>query len=523
MENYSQTADFNVDSLGELGIDPEDLKDIQREIDTISLDDAVSNLPELRPAKHGFVFPLTVNILVVLMVIAVLVTVFLVFNREQNQIFQNGVSLQSVEGRILQELRNTAAENISSKDKEIQDVRNKLLALEQEHLRTIKGLEGPEREKAEENYRRTMEEYQGQIRTLSQERQGIQEELRSRETRIFLQEEQPDAQAAQDTNDEAYRTARRELEELRRAMGSKVSLEDYVAAQKKAAESAAAYEARIASLETELITARQLPVSPAGRNEEEFTAATPALQQEHAAAIASLRQEHSAETASLRREHTAATAAMTSSLRQEHSAAMAALQRDHAAELAQRQERISTLEDLIAGNEHTITELNSTIAGLKDSGAAPQSAEIAALTSRVEEMETANAALSRQREELQAAHDGIAAQEVNQRAAASSYQSLLSAYRLYDTSTGGMTELRNFLNKDAAAESFPRLLERIIRITEEDQAAGYREGVKSSISIIEVAMRLNDSETRRRYLMAMKTRYPIPEIGALIDMLLERM
>ncbi|MDR2482163.1 MAG: hypothetical protein LBD08_00845, partial [Treponema sp.] len=516
MESYSQTADFNVDRLGELGIDPEDLKDIQREIDTISLNDAVTNLPELRPSKHGFVFPLTVNILVVLMVIAVLVTVFLIFNREQNQIFQNGVSLQSVEGRILQELRSAAAENISSKDKEIQDVRSKLLALEQEHLRTIKGLEGPERERAEANYLRTMEEYQGQIRTLSQERQGIQEELRSRETRIFLQEEQPAAQAAPDTNDEAYQAARRELEELRRAMGNKVSLEDYVAAQKKAAESAAAYEARIAALETELISARQLPASPAGRNEEEYAAATAALQQEHAAAMTALRQEHAtaitalrqdhtAETASLRREHTAATTAMTA-LRQEHTRAMTALQRDHAAELTARQERIRTLEGRIAGNERTIRELNSAIAGLKDSGTEPQSGEIAALSSRIEEMETANAALSRQRDELQAAYDGIAAQAGNQRGSASAYQSLLSAYQLYDASAGGMTELRNFLNGDATVKSFPRLLERIIRITEEDQAAGYREGVKNAINIIEVALRLNDNETRRRYLIAMKTR-----------------
>jgi hypothetical protein len=61
----------------------------------------------------------------------------------------------------------------------------------------------------------------------------------------------------------------------------------------------------------------------------------------------------------------------------------------------------------------------------------------------------------------------------------------------------------------------------VIRMADDILRAGNRDGIANVTHILEVTLRITDQETRRRYLEAMKMRYPNQtEINGFIDILL---
>ncbi|MDR2493862.1 MAG: hypothetical protein LBD24_01440 [Spirochaetaceae bacterium] len=62
------------------------------------------------------------------------------------------------------------------------------------------------------------------------------------------------------------------------------------------------------------------------------------------------------------------------------------------------------------------------------------------------------------------------------------------------------------------------------RITEEMVRAAHKEGIAQVMNILEVSLRVRNTETRQKYLQSVKPRYANePDISAFIDLLIERL
>ncbi|MDR2305060.1 MAG: hypothetical protein LBE10_10790 [Treponema sp.] len=558
----------------EAGIDPEELREIERQIDDITQKNRIDTGNTPMNPRHGELgFPLTVNLLMFIIAAGALLGVFIYFNREQSEIFRNGVTYGSIEGRLLEILRNDASSNISSKEKELVNIRNQLLSLEDEYRLVISSLDGEEKERYEEEYRKNRLEYQEQIRMLNQERRDLQDELHSRENEVYPVSSSGQYSSLSTEEEAAVSTLKnmdsgREEEWMRdaqiRSMYNQIQLsynrenweevirqsEDltrylsgYPQGGSESAEQigidlflSASLE-RAARMELERLNTQIPPAEAAVPEEDEEKIAM-------AAELASLREQFEAANAAsavasdqmaalrLSLENTRAgqnaaslsAAADLAALRASHAAEIERLNSSAVIERTRLEERIRLLENRLNLSEEERAALNQNLSALSMGGTQSRelsAAEIAALQARIRELEGEKVSLNRDLENLRSRYNELYILEQDERIPAAAYWALIAAYKSYEASAGTLPDLKDFLGEGEPKNSFPEFNNMVIRMADEILKAGNRDGIANVTHILEVTLRITDQKTRRRYLEAMKIRYPNQlEVNAFIDILL---
>ncbi|MDR0656873.1 MAG: V-type ATPase subunit a family protein [Treponema sp.] len=553
----------------EAGIDPEELREIERQIDDITQKHRIdTGSTPMNPLRGELGFPLTVNLLMLVIAAGALLGVFIYFNREQSNIFHNGVTYSSVEGRLLKTLRDDASSNISSKEKELVDIRNQLLNLEEEYRMVIDSLDGEERERYEAEYRKNRLEYQEQIRLLNRERQGLQDDLQSRENEVYLasssgqysslsteeeaavsmlnnmssgseEKRMRDAQIQSMYNQIQLSYNREDWEEVIRQSELLTSyLSRYPQEGIESAEQigidlflSASLE-RAARMELERLNT-QIPPAEDDDEKNAMAAELVLLREQLEAANAAsavAADQLAALRLSLENVQAGQSAAALSS-----AADIAALRTSHAAEIerinsgavierTRLEERIRLLENRLNMSEEERAALNENLSALATGGAQSRelsAAEIAALQTRIRELEGERVSLNRNLENLRSQYNDLYILEESERIPAAAYWALIAAYKSYESSEGALPDLKNFLGDGEPKNSFPEFNNMVIRMSDQILRAGNRDGIANVTHILEVTLRITDQETRRRYLEAMKMRYPNQsEVNAFIDILL---
>jgi len=136
--SIAETADRNS------GISPEDRLEITAQIDELTRKNRIDLTPErlvLQPLKKGFLFPLTVNVLALLVTGGALWGLSAMFSERDARYSQTGAALASAEGKLIQELKKDSESRLSEKDKEINDFQARLAAMEKEQSKLQAGFE----------------------------------------------------------------------------------------------------------------------------------------------------------------------------------------------------------------------------------------------------------------------------------------------------------------------------------------------------------------------------------------------
>ena len=275
-------------SVDEKGITAEDVQAIQTQIEEIvhknrlALDLESDNVI-LR--KNELVFPIIINMVVFVISALVILGIAYLVNKEEAAQITRGSAFSSVEGELLQQLRQQAEANISEKDREIEEIRRQLTTLNQDHTTAITKFENQyqereaeyrdlleqdiaaeqqrlrtlggsieeihelvvryeeersghyqeelaayrrqiamEQEAEDEKYRQLQDQYQSNIKNLNEERQHIQEELRQQEGEMRASHEPRSLHAQQEGTSDLER-ARIELASLA-SQRQKIQLEE---------------------------------------------------------------------------------------------------------------------------------------------------------------------------------------------------------------------------------------------------------------------------------------------------------
>ncbi|MDR3342319.1 MAG: hypothetical protein LBT14_05935 [Treponema sp.] len=116
-------------------------------------------------------------------------------------------------------------------------------------------------------------------------------------------------------------------------------------------------------------------------------------------------------------------------------------------------------------------------------------------------------------------------QESNKnREGAAAYQALIAAYTSYSRMPPQFSELEQFLERKESKTAFPGFTARVKIMTDDMIFAAHKEGVVNVMNILEVSLRIQNPETRKKYLENMKLRYPHePNIRDFIDLLIKRL
>jgi hypothetical protein len=557
----------------EAGINPEELREIERQIDDITQKNRIDTGSTPMNPLHGELgFPLAVNLLMLVIAAGALLGVFIYFNREQSDIFHNGVAYSSIEGQLLKVLRSDASSSISSKEKELVDIRNQLLSLEEEYRTAIDSLDGEERERYEAEYQKRRLEYQEQIRKLNRERQILQDDLHSRENEVYLasssgqysslsteeeaavsvlknmnsgseEERMRDAQIQSMYNQIQLSYNREDWEEvIRQSELLTVYLSGYPQGGIESAEQigidlflSASLE-RAARIELERLNMQIPPAEAAVEDDDEKNAMAAELvflreQVEAANAASAVATDQlaalrfSLENAQAGQSAAAlSSAADIASLRASHAAEIERINSSAVIERTRLEERIRLLENRLNISEEERAALNQNLSALAAGGTQsrePGAAEIAALQTRIRELEGERVSLNRNLENLRGQYNELYILEQDERIPAAAYWALIAAYKSYEASGGTLPDLKNFLGDGEPKNSFPEFNNMVIRMADEILRAGNRDGIANVTHILEVTLRITDQQTRRRYLEAMKMRYPNQaEVNAFIDILL---
>jgi hypothetical protein len=119
----------------EAGISKEDQKEILAEIDKVAQASRITVSPEtmtLKAAKKGFVFPLAVNLMAVLLLAAGGFTLYTLFQRGQTVLMEEGSAITTAEGMLIQELKKESEAKILEKNREISQIQTQLQSIDQQ-------------------------------------------------------------------------------------------------------------------------------------------------------------------------------------------------------------------------------------------------------------------------------------------------------------------------------------------------------------------------------------------------------
>jgi hypothetical protein len=111
------------------GISKEDQQEILREIEKVSEESRISVTPEtmaVQAAKKGFLFPLLVNILFVVLLAGGGYGLYYLFQRGETVLMEEGGPIASAEGRLIEELKRESEAALLAKNREISQIQSRL-------------------------------------------------------------------------------------------------------------------------------------------------------------------------------------------------------------------------------------------------------------------------------------------------------------------------------------------------------------------------------------------------------------
>ena len=134
MANPDNQADFPT-LENEAGITPVERDEIRVQIEKVATENRIpveAAQFSLASARQGLLLPSIVNVAAAVVVVAVIVVLSLVFRGNEHRIQTQATQYASVEGKLIRELRQQSNQQLSAKEKEIEEVRVKVRELEQE-------------------------------------------------------------------------------------------------------------------------------------------------------------------------------------------------------------------------------------------------------------------------------------------------------------------------------------------------------------------------------------------------------
>jgi hypothetical protein len=119
----------------EAGITPVERDEIRTQIEKVATENRIpveAAQFSLSGARQGLVLPSIVNAAAAVVIVAVILILSLVFRGNEHRMQSQATQYSSVEGKLIRELRQQSNQQLSAKEKEIEEVRNKVRELEQE-------------------------------------------------------------------------------------------------------------------------------------------------------------------------------------------------------------------------------------------------------------------------------------------------------------------------------------------------------------------------------------------------------
>jgi hypothetical protein len=117
------------------GIDAKDRAEIAARLDELTRGSRISSDPSvfaIKAKKNGAILPILVNLLTILAVGGAIFVLVRLSARQESETAQNGVALQSSEGRLIAELKKESASQLDAKDREIADIQARMAALDKQ-------------------------------------------------------------------------------------------------------------------------------------------------------------------------------------------------------------------------------------------------------------------------------------------------------------------------------------------------------------------------------------------------------
>jgi hypothetical protein len=111
------------------GISKEDQQEILREIEKVSQESRISVTPEtmaIKAVKKGFLFPLLVNVLFVILLAGGGFTLYTLFQRGETVLMEEGGAIASAEGKLIEELKKESEAALQAKNREINQIQAQL-------------------------------------------------------------------------------------------------------------------------------------------------------------------------------------------------------------------------------------------------------------------------------------------------------------------------------------------------------------------------------------------------------------
>ena len=119
----------------EAGITPVEREEIRTHIEKVATENRIpveAAQFSLAGARRGIFLPSMVNAAAVVVIALAIVVLSLVFGRNEQRVQTQATQYASIEGKLIRELRQQSTQQLSAKEKEIEEVRNKVRELEQQ-------------------------------------------------------------------------------------------------------------------------------------------------------------------------------------------------------------------------------------------------------------------------------------------------------------------------------------------------------------------------------------------------------
>jgi hypothetical protein len=255
----------------ETGISPEDLKQIEQDLEQAVQESRIPVTPEdfkVKAAKQGVLFPAIVNVALVVALVLGLGALYVLFQRGETRIAKEEGSAATAEGKLIAELKRQSEAQLEAKNREIDSIQGRLADIERQRQELQAGMDA--KVKAREDELRGAIAAELDAERLKLQGQGLSEEAITK--RIADLETKKNAESAKQLD-----TYKRQAEEERAR--SEASLKAL----------SAEYNANLEKANAD----RQKVLAEARKREEELRAemaqSTAALETEKAKAEAALR------------------------------------------------------------------------------------------------------------------------------------------------------------------------------------------------------------------------------------------
>jgi hypothetical protein len=156
------------------GLDDKERREIVERIDVLTKRSRLSAEPDIfkvTPRRSGIMLPIVINLLMIAAVAGAVVLVAHIFRGQAAATAQNGVALQSAEGKLLEALKKESSSQLEAKDQAIADIQGRMTALDKERNSLSASID--ERVKAKENELRAQLQSQLDAETRRLQAQGI--------------------------------------------------------------------------------------------------------------------------------------------------------------------------------------------------------------------------------------------------------------------------------------------------------------------------------------------------------------